>query len=384
MTTEHWIEDELEQFRKKSLERKIKIFTPNKIAKTNNVLNFSSNDYLNLSNNLIVRAKSAELLERYGSGAGASRLVSGSLPCHEELEHRLAEFKGYPSALIFGSGYLANLGVISAIVERDNHVFADKLVHASIIDAILLSRAKLHRFKHNDPEHLQTLLKKNQNGNKRLIVTESVFSMDGDLAPLPEIASIAKQAGAMLMVDEAHATGVFNSGLVKQHNLESTTNISMGTLSKALAGYGGFVACSPDMRKLLINKARSFVYTTALPPASVGAALGALDVLSAEPTIGADLLTRSAKFRKMLQNAGLNTLSSASQIIPVVVGSTEKALSLSRLLEDNGILAVPIRPPTVPQGSARLRLSVTLAHSMEDLKRSAEIIIRCAMHEGVI
>ncbi|MCK5850724.1 MAG: 8-amino-7-oxononanoate synthase [Kiritimatiellae bacterium] len=383
MTTERWIEDELAQFRKKSLERNLRTFTPDKTG-TTNLLNFSSNDYLNLTNHVIVRTKSAELLERYGSGAGASRLVNGSLPCHEELEHKLAEFKDYPSALVFGSGYLANLGVISAIVERDDHVFADKLVHASIIDAILLSHAKLHRFKHNDPEHLHTLLKKNPGNGKRLVVTESVFSMDGDLAPLPEIASVAKESGAMLMVDEAHATGVFNSGLVGQHNLESTTNISMGTLSKALAGYGGFVACSPDMRKLLINKARSFIYTTALPPSSVGAALGALNVLSAEPNLGSDLLARSARFRTLLQEAGLNTLSSVSQIIPVVVGSTEKALSLSSRLEEKGILAVPIRPPTVPQGSARLRLSVTLAHTMDDLLKSSEIIIQCAMREGVI
>ncbi len=348
-------------------------------------LNLSSNDYLNLARHPDVIAASEAALHAYGAGATASRLVTGTLPPHEQLEHALAEHKGYPTAVLFGSGYMTNAGTIPALVGRGDAVFADRLVHASIIDAVPLSRARLYRFHHNEADHLDTLLKKHNGGGRRLVVTESVFSMDGDLAPLREIAEIAEQRNAMILIDEAHATGVFGpngKGRIAELGLQEQINISMGTLSKGLAGYGGFAACSDRVRALLINRARTLIFTTALPPAVAGSALGALAVVEKEPGLGETLLRRADHFRNRLREAGLDTMRSESQIIPIRVGDNAAALSLSRRLRAEGILAVPIRPPTVPQGRARLRLSLTLAHTEEDLVRAADAIVTCARKEG--
>jgi len=349
-------------------------------------LNFSSNDYLNLARHPDVVAKAAEALRAAGCGATASRLLTGTLTWHDELEQKLARYKGYPCALLFGSGFLANVGTIPALMGRNDYVFADKLVHASIVDAIMLSRAKLYRFRHNDVEHLEQLLKKSETSGRRLIVTESVFSMDGDLAPLQDIAHVAQRHGAMVMVDEAHATGVFGprgGGLVREWELEPMINIGLGTLSKAFGGYGGFVACSESMRAFLINHARSFIYSTALPPSVVGAALGAMQVIEESCDLGAQLLKNVAVFRNRLQEAGLNTGNSASQIIPIMVGKNSKALAISEKLREQGIIGVAIRPPTVPQGTARIRLSVTLAHTREDLEHVGQVIIATAQGEGL-
>ena len=308
------------------------------------------------------------------------------MPACDELEQRLAGFKGYPAALVFGSGFLTNAGVIPSLVGRDDAVFADKLVHASIIDAITLSRAKLVRFHHNDVQHLEELLKK-QPAGCRLVVTESVFSMDGDLAPLRDIAAVAQRQNAMLMIDEAHATGVFGpsgSGLIREHGIETSVNVSMGTLSKALGSYGGFVACSSHMRELFVNRARSLIYTTALPPSVIASSIAALEILQASPSLGSKLLKRAESFRKTLHAAGLDTLQSASQIVPIVVGDNAKTLALAERLYASGVLVVAIRPPTIPKGSARLRISITLDHSEKDLARAADLIIAAAKAEDVI
>lgn len=367
---EQWIEGELAELRQAHRFRRAA--TP-----ASGLLNFSSNDYLNLARHPAVVAAAERALHAAGAGATASRLVSGTQPLHEELEARLARLKGYPAALLFGSGYLANLGILGALVGRDDQVFADRLVHASLMDAAVLSRAELLRFRHNDAQHLDELLQKNSGGSRKLVVTESLFSMDGDLAPLPEIAAVAQRHGALLLVDEAHATGVFGpggSGLIREHKLESAVNLSMGTASKALGGYGGFVACSESMRALLINRARAFIYTTAPPPAAVGAALGALDLLAQNPGWGAKLLCRAGVFRDALRAAGFDVMSSASQIIPIQVGANARTLELAEKLRDAGLLVIAIRPPTVPEGTARLRLSVTLAHNEGDLAYAADVI----------
>ncbi len=390
MSTESWMDGVLRELEEKQQVRELRVYPQaggKYVEAGRTILNFSSNDYLGLSRHPTVIEASRRALEAFGSGSAASRLVTGTLPLHEELESRLARFKGYSKALLFGSGYLANAGIVPALVGKDDQVFADKLVHASIIDAVVLSRATLHRFQHNRPEHLAELLKKNAGPKKRLVITESVFSMDGDLAPLRELARIAAEHEAMLMVDEAHATGVFGpggSGLVKGLGLESTVNLSMATLSKAMGGYGGFVACSENMKTLLVNRARSFIYSTALPPAVLGAALGALEVLDTSPALGAQLLKRASDFRRRLRAAGLDTMDSGSQIIPVLVGDNAKALSLSRRLREDGLMAVAIRPPTVPAGSARIRLSVTMMHSLDDLEHAAEKIIAAANAEGLL
>lgn len=349
------------------------------------VLNFSSNDYLDLAHHPHVIDCSREALDQYGTGSTASRLVTGTLPIHETLEARLAKEKGYEAALVFGSGYMANGGTIPVLAGRGDLIFADKLVHASILDACRLSGAKLIRFAHNDVQDLEKRLDQHSTDHgRRLVITESVFSMDGDLAPLEAITTLAEKHEAMLMVDEAHSSGTFGphgAGLIREHGLEGSVTVSMGTLSKALAGYGGYVACSSQLRELLIQSARAFIYTTAPPPAVIGAALGALDVLEASPNLGNILQSNADYFRSLLHAAGIDTLQSHSQIIPVVIGDNNQALAVSKQLREQGIIASAIRPPTVPPGSARLRLSVTLAHHVDDLEEAARKIIHAVQTE---
>ncbi|SPF32691.1 8-amino-7-oxononanoate synthase [Syntrophobacter sp. SbD1] len=381
MHSEAWIDEELAELLKKNLERRTQVYSEagGKIAFMGRMfLNFSSNDYLGLARHPYVISTSRGYLEYDGCGATSSRLVTGTLSPHYVLEQRIAALKGYPEALVFGSGFLANIGVIAALAGRGDHVFADKLAHASIIDGIVLSRANLKRFHHNDPDHLKKLLGQCPLSGRKLVVTESVFSMDGDLAPLPEIAATAVESGAMIMVDEAHATGVFGpggSGLIREHGLEGKINVSMGTLSKALGGYGGFIAGSPALRQLLVNRSRAFIYTTGLPPAVAGSALGALAVIEKAGGLGVELLRRAAIFRQRLHEGGLNTLNSKSQIVPVLIGENAKTLAVAQRLKSKGILAAAIRPPTVPEGTARLRLSITMAHTDHDLERAAAEII---------
>ena len=351
------------------------------------VLNFSSNDYLALARHPEVVGAAVRYAQRYGAGATASRLVCGTLDCHAELERQIAALKGYPAALVFGSGYSANLGIIPALLGPHDHAFLDRRAHASLVDGVVLSRARLHRFRHNDPEDLRRLLRQAPAAGRRLILTESVFSMDGDLAPLGDLARAAAEGNAMVLVDEAHATGVFGprgAGCVAAAGLAPAVNLSMGTLSKALGGYGAFVACSEPLRDWLIQRARAFIYSTALPPAAVGSALGALRALAAVPGRGAELLARAAEFRRRLQQAGFDTGASQSQIIPLLMGANELALRFAGGLRASGLVAVAIRPPTVPPGTARVRLSVTLAHSRADLARAAEVLTRVARAEGVL
>jgi 8-amino-7-oxononanoate synthase len=345
------------------------------------LMNLASNDYLALASHPHIVAEARRALEAYGAGATASQLVCGRLPCHEELDRRLAALKRCPAALTFASGYAANAGIVPALCGRGDHVFADRLAHASLLDGIRLSGARLHRFRHNDAGHLDSLLRGAPAKGRRLIVTESVFSMDGDLAPLAELAEVAGRHGAMLLADEAHATGVFGpggAGRVVELGLETRVTVSMGTLSKALGSAGGFAAGSESLRDWLVNRARSFVYSTGLPPAAAGAALGALDVLHREPGLGAGLRARAAAFRARLRAAGLEVGGGESPIVPIHAGTPERALDLAARLEAAGILAIAIRPPTVPAGTARLRLSVTLAHSPEDLASAVEAIVAAA------
>jgi len=389
MKREDWINGELAALRERDLYRHLTPYDQvgGKITVDGRTyVNFSSNDYLNLAHHPGVVRAGREALRAYGCGATASRLVTGTLRIHDELEQTLAAYKGYPTALVFGSGYLANAGAIPALAGRGDHVFADRLVHASIVDAIVMSRANLHRFRHNDANHLMHLLGRCRERGRRLIVTESVFSMDGDLAPLADLVAAADEHDAMVMIDEAHAIGVFGpfgSGLVREHGLEVSVNVSMGTLSKALAGYGGFVACSEVMREFLINRARALIYSTGLPPGSIGSALEVLRMAAGDGRMGRRLLHHAAAFRQRLKDSGLNTGDSDSQIVPIIVGESAQTLSFARRLRDRGILAIAIRPPTVPEGSARIRLAVTLAHTEEDLEWAASEIAAAAAEEGI-
>ncbi|HMP72674.1 MAG TPA: 8-amino-7-oxononanoate synthase [Kiritimatiellia bacterium] len=350
------------------------------------ILNLSSNDYLGFARRAELIAAAKQALDAFGSGSGASRLVTGNLPLHEELEATLARHKGYPAALVFGSGYMTNAGVISSICTRDWTVLADRLIHASLIDAVALAGARLKRFQHNDPEDLSRLLAKESHPERVMVVVESVYSMDGDLAPLADLARVCSDRGVMLMVDEAHATGVFGpegSGLVAEAGLQTRVALAMSTFSKALGSYGGAVACPELLRTWMIHKARAFIYTTALPPPVIASTLAALRVLEQEPGLGARLLATARAFRDRLNQAGVDTLDSDSQIIPVLIGDNHRALAVDRRLAAEGILATALRPPTVPPGKARLRLSITLDHTPEDLDRVYHALLGALTAEGL-
>jgi 8-amino-7-oxononanoate synthase len=277
------------------------------------------------------------------------------------------------------------MAIIPTLLRRGDLLFADRLVHASIIDAARLSQARLIRFLHNDPVSLEKRLQQfSASGKRLLVVTESLFSMDGDLAPLEELAKLTSQYNAMFMVDEAHSTGTFGKagvGLVRSLQLQKETTLSMGTLSKALGGYGGFVACSQKLRNLLVQSARAFIYTTAPPPSVAGAAIGAFELLQENPNLGHILQDRAETFRSLLKKRGLDTLQSQSQIIPILIGSNQRTLEISKKLRKRGIIAPAIRPPTVPKDTARLRLCVTLAHTSADLQYAADQIAEVVRRE---
>ena len=383
MMNENWITKKLDNFNEKKLIRHINSFdkTGGIIFQNNKrILNFSTNDYLNLSNHPYVKEKAIKATEKYGAGSGSSRLVSGTLSIHEELEAKIAHHKNYPDALVFGSGYMANIGIIPSLANRKDVIISDRLVHSCILDGIKLSGAKHVRFKHNDLISLKTRLQECSDiQNKKIIVVESVYSMDGDLAPLKEIFALAEKHNALLMVDEAHATGTIGNsgrGLINQLGLESKIPFAMGTMSKGIGSYGGFIACSNNFKKLLIQEASSFIYTTALPPSAISASIAAIEIMERESSLGLNLQKKSTKFRKIMNESGIDTMNSKSQIIPIVIGDNQKTLNIAERLSKEGIIVGAIRPPTVPEGSARLRVSISLAHTEEDLIFAAEKIIK--------
>ena len=383
MMNENWITKKLDNFNEKKLIRHINSFdkTGGIIFQNNKrILNFSTNDYLNLSNHPYVKEKAIKATEKYGAGSGSSRLVSGTLSIHEELEAKIAHHKNYPDALVFGSGYMANIGIIPSLANRKDVIISDKLVHSCILDGIKLSGAKHIRFKHNDLISLKTRLQECSDiQNKKIIVVESVYSMDGDLAPLKEIFALAEKHNALLMVDEAHATGTignFGRGLINQLDLESKIPFAMGTMSKGIGSYGGFIACSNNFKKLLIQEASSFIYTTALPPSAINASIAAIEIMEKDSSLGLDLQKKSTTFREIMNESGIDTMNSKSQIIPIVIGDNQKTLNIAERLSKEGIIVGAIRPPTVPEGSARLRVSISLAHTEEDLIFAAEKIIK--------
>jgi 8-amino-7-oxononanoate synthase len=348
------------------------------------ILNFSSNDYLNLSQDGHVKRRAQEAIERWGCGATASRLMCGTLALHEELEAALARMIGGEAALVFSSGFGMNVGVLFAIAGRDDVIFADRLSHASLIDGARLSGATLKRYAHNDVESLERLLRSTPCRGHRLIVCESVFSMDGDIAPLAQLRQLATQYEASLLVDEAHAIGIWGRGGGLGRELGGTAaELTAGTLGKSLGSLGGFVVGSRETREYLVNCARSFIYSTALPPANVAAALGAIEQIERDPMMGRRLLDLARDFHRLLLAEGLRLPEFHSQILPVHVGDNHRALELATRLRERGLWVTAIRPPTVPEGTARLRLSVTMAHTPEDLAFAAREIGLIAREMGV-
>ena len=342
------------------------------------LLDFSSNDYLALSEHPEVISASIKYLEKFGAGAGAARLMSGDLEINHLLEEEIAGLKSREAALTFGSGYLANIGIIPALVGRGDLIITDRLSHASIYDGCLLSGARIIRFRHNDMQHLEQILQeKRSQFNSCLVVVESIYSMDGDRCPLVDLVGLKKQYDFMLMVDEAHATGLYGengAGLIEEENVSQGVDIAMGTFGKALGSYGAYAAASREVVDFLVNKARSFIYSTALPPAVVGATLASLYLVKSEPQLRTDLHAKVTYFKKQLRKNGLKDDLGPTQIIPIMVGSSAKSLAIAEELRQNHIYVKAVRPPTVPEGSARLRFSITLYHQEKDLKRCAQLL----------
>lgn len=335
------------------------------------VLLLASNDYLGLATHPDVIQAAVQATERYGTGAGASRLVCGTLPPHAELEQALAIFKHTPSALVFGSGYLANLGVIPSLITRGGLIFADRLCHASLIDGARLSGADLRIYRHRDLNHLESLLKRTTSGRPLLIVTDGLFSMDGDLSPLPELATLAERFGATLYVDDAHGTGIMGRsgrGTLEHFGVESRIPFHMGTLGKALGSSGAYIAGPTDMIQYLINTSRPFMFTTAPPPSAAAAARAALTVLQQDPSRRARLWRNRDHLFAGLTRLGFHLTESVSPILPILIGQADKALAFAEQLLAHGVYAPAIRPPTVPDGSSRIRVTVTAEHSPEQIE----------------
>lgn len=340
-------------------------------------IDFSSNDYLGLSNHPKLKKVAIEAIGKFGVSSCASRLSSGDAEIFHKLEDAVARFKNKEAALVFNSGYQANVGIISALFAKGDCIFSDRLNHASIIDGILLSQARIFRFRHNNPEHLGLLLKKERNKFKNaLIVTESIFSMDGDRAPLKELVRLKEKYNCQIMVDEAHATGVFGkngSGVVEEEGLSPQVDLIMGTFSKALAGFGAYLVTSKNIVDYLVNACRSFIYSTALPPAVIACNLASLELIKDEPDRRKILLFMAGILRTKLIEKGFCVLGS-SQIIPVILGDSLRTIEFAVKLQEKGCWVLAVRPPTVPAGEARLRFSLSYYHNEETLNKLIDAI----------
>jgi glycine C-acetyltransferase len=375
-----FIQNELEVLKRQGLYRKLRRVEgdqgPTLMLDGSEVLNFSSNNYLGLANHPALKKAAKEAIDRYGCGAVASRLISGNMALHEELEEKLAKLKGTEAALVFNSGYQANVGIIPALAGEGDVIFSDELNHASIIDGCRLARAKTVVYSHCDPAGLEDALKNIQANGRKLIVTETIFSMDGDEAPLAEIVELSERYGAVIMVDEAHATGVAGpngAGVAAKLGLGERIPIQMGTLGKALGGFGAYVAGSRALRELLVNRCRSFIFTTALPPAVLAAAIAAIDLLHQEPQRRLALWHNIRALREGLRKLGFALGKSESQIFPLVIGDAEKCMAFSERLLQKGVFAQGIRPPTVAEGTSRLRITLMATHNHEHLHQALQV-----------
>lgn len=351
------------------------------------VIQLSSNNYLGLTVHPRLKKAALEAVEKYGAGTGSVRTIAGTFTMHEELEKRLAEFKHTEASLVFQSGFTANVGVISSILTDEDVVISDELNHASIIDGIRLTKAKRRIYKHNDMDDLEKALKETQDARVRLVVTDGVFSMDGDIAPLPQIVELCEKYDALVMVDDAHASGVLGKngrGTVDHYDLHGRVHIQVGTLSKAIGVLGGYVAGAQTLRDYLIHRARPFLFSTSHPPAVTAACHAALDVLLEEPELIDRLWENTRFFKEGIQKLGFDTGNSETPITPVIVGDDALAMRLSDELFELGVYAQGIVYPTVPQGKARVRTIVTAAHTKEELQYCIDAFEKAAKKLGIL
>ena len=390
---EAFYQDFLQERKKSGRFRSLRSMGPTRGGRTRlgrkTLVNFSSNNYLGLAEHQELNRRARAWTREWGTGATASRLVCGNLEIFEQVEGRLAHGKGTEAGLLFSSGFQANASLLPALFDgkvlgADPLVFTDKLNHASLHHGCKVAGVKQIRYHHNDLGHLESLLKKQGDAARsKFIVTESVFSMDGDRVDMAELVRLKEEHNAFLMVDEAHAMGILGiNGFGMAADYPGRIDLVMGTFSKALGGFGAYVGCSKILKDYLINRADGFIYTTALPPAVLGAMDAALELLPSLWWERQTLLNNAEKVRKAFQAAGLDTLNSSTQIIPVVTGSERAALEAARALEKEGILGVAIRPPTVPEGTSRLRFSLTAAHDIEDVEQLIEAVIRLLGKRG--
>lgn len=352
------------------------------------VLLLCSNNYLGLADHPALKRAAVEGAA-LGTGSGASRLVSGTMELHYRLEARLARFKGTEQALLFNSGYAANTGIISALVGRGDAIFSDRLNHASIVDGALLSRASFYRYPHRDLAALEKLLEEKGGKGRRLIVTDGVFSMDGDIAPLDRLVQLARRFDALLMVDDAHGCGVLGRtgrGSAELLGVTDGIDIQMGTLGKGFGSFGAYAAASAEICEYLVNKSRSFIFSTSLPPAVLAASLAAVELVDSPE--GAQLRDKLAEntalFKRLLGTAGFDIMGSETQIVPIFVGPAEATMEFSRALLEEGLFVQGIRPPTVPAGSCRLRCTIMATHEPADLEVAAQTIAAVGRRLGVI
>jgi 8-amino-7-oxononanoate synthase len=374
-----WLADELAVLDRAGLRRSLDIRERGQGAKIvldgRELINFGSNDYLGLAADPLLATAATAAIESEGFGSGASPLITGRCQTHQRLEQRLAEFESVEATLLFPSGFAANLAAVTSLVGPGDVVFADAKNHASLWDGCRLSRADVRAYPHADWQQLDKSLARASGYRRRLIVTDSLFSMDGDLAPLVELADVARRYEAMLLVDEAHATGVFGAkgrGVAEYLGVEACITARVGTLSKALGCAGGFISGGRLLIEWLINRARSYIYSTAAPAAVCAAALAALEIVAVEPHRRHDLLLRAATLRRRLGELRWSTARSASQIIPILIGEPKRAVELAQRLRQRGLLVPAIRPPTVPEGEACLRVSLTWGHTEEQINALLE------------
>jgi 8-amino-7-oxononanoate synthase len=384
------IEARLAELEQDGLRRRLRLISgpqgPRVLLDGRSVLLLCSNNYLGLADHPRVREAAAEAAMRWGVGAGASRLVSGTMTVHRRLEERIAEWEGFEACVLFGSGYLANLGVVGALAGNGDTVFSDELNHASLIDGCRLSKAQVVVYRHLDTEHLAWSLRRHGGRGRRLIVTDAVFSMDGDIAPLAEIVELAREHGARTVVDEAHATGLLGPGgrgAVAAAGLQREVDVVVGTLSKSLGSYGAYVCASEQTIDLLINTARSLIFSTAPGPPAVAGALAALELLAERPHRVERLHAAARALRGALAKEGFAVTSGEMPIVPVVVGSEHDTMRLCQAALERGVFAQGIRPPTVPAGTSRLRLAAMATHTPAELRQAARTLGEAARGVGL-
>jgi 8-amino-7-oxononanoate synthase len=384
-------EEIVEQLKQEGLYRSLTPRLPGKGAEIvidgKPYISFSSNDYLGLSTHPLLIKAGQLALEEYGAGSGASRLLSGSLLPHHQFEQEIAKFKNTESALIFGSGYLANLALMTTLAGEGDLILADRLNHASLVDGCRLSRAAFKVFRHNDTDHLRHLLIKKPENQQALIVTEGLFSMEGDLAPLPELVKISREFKTRLIIDDAHGFGVLGKqgrGIAEFFNLEKEIEIQMGTLGKAAGLYGAFVAGPRSLVEYLINRAKTFIYSTSLPPMISAMGMVSLKLISEGEELRSRLSENQSWFSEQLLKAGFSIPKQSGPIIPIFTGDNFKTMDFSRALFNEGIFIPAIRPPTVPEGKARLRVSLSASHTRQQLDLCVNKLTRWGNHFGII